>query len=394
MNNYTVACFLPLVFTLAACDQGSSSGGAAPVEDAPVVKDMDADGVADGTDNCLLVPNADQANSNGNALGDACDINTPVVEGQYELTVYHDVSSQYLDADSGSCVSASDSPYTIDVLVKGSQVFITEDGGDRQFYGIADASGNVSIFTSPEGQFEAANGYFSEGTRSITFEYTDQQSSADGSVSCAVSAEVEANFNYATSLIAPADMVPADLDPGDTFYVVFVTSATTVGNLSVDEFNQFVNDAADGSGLKGTDEGDILWKAMLGHDDGTIQGENLFSVGSDRPIYGLGDNRIANNASDLFNGNLLAAIEYDETGASVGDVDVYVGLTATGSQLIAQGDNTLGGNDSMGDGCAVGRSGRASSNAIATRVSGDGNCDSDLNPMYAVSPLLEVPAVP
>jgi hypothetical protein len=39
----------------------------------PVVVDSDGDGLEDGADNCPLVPNADQLNKDGDALGDACD---------------------------------------------------------------------------------------------------------------------------------------------------------------------------------------------------------------------------------------------------------------------------------------------------------------------------------
>ena len=35
--------------------------------------DLDGDGVLDGVDNCPLTPNTDQANNDGDALGDACD---------------------------------------------------------------------------------------------------------------------------------------------------------------------------------------------------------------------------------------------------------------------------------------------------------------------------------
>jgi hypothetical protein len=35
--------------------------------------DADSDGVPDATDNCITTPNADQANADGDALGDACD---------------------------------------------------------------------------------------------------------------------------------------------------------------------------------------------------------------------------------------------------------------------------------------------------------------------------------
>ena len=42
----------------------------------PVVTDADHDGVADSADNCPAVANADQANADGDALGNACDPNS------------------------------------------------------------------------------------------------------------------------------------------------------------------------------------------------------------------------------------------------------------------------------------------------------------------------------
>ena len=42
------------------------SGGACPM-------DIDMDGVDDGSDNCLMIANADQANADGDNLGDVCD---------------------------------------------------------------------------------------------------------------------------------------------------------------------------------------------------------------------------------------------------------------------------------------------------------------------------------
>ena len=48
-----------------------SGGGTGPVADS------DADGVADKSDNCMNTPNADQKDSNGNGIGDACESTPP-----------------------------------------------------------------------------------------------------------------------------------------------------------------------------------------------------------------------------------------------------------------------------------------------------------------------------
>jgi hypothetical protein len=55
------------------CQQSNSSIG-----------DLDSDGIPDDTDNCALVSNSDQTNSDGNGQGDACDTSSttedPIVD--------------------------------------------------------------------------------------------------------------------------------------------------------------------------------------------------------------------------------------------------------------------------------------------------------------------------
>jgi len=43
--------------------------------------DMDQDGVENCTDNCINVPNPDQTDSDGDAIGNACDEDCPNLDG-------------------------------------------------------------------------------------------------------------------------------------------------------------------------------------------------------------------------------------------------------------------------------------------------------------------------
>lgn len=66
------------------------------------VGDSDGDGVADDIDNCLDTPNADQANADGDALGDACDPDFGAGDGDDGDTEQDfDDADQDDDADDG-----------------------------------------------------------------------------------------------------------------------------------------------------------------------------------------------------------------------------------------------------------------------------------------------------
>jgi hypothetical protein len=59
---------------------------AATVITTPGPVDTDADGVLDGSDNCPTVPNTDQADGNGNGIGDLCDTWVDVPAGHWAIT--------------------------------------------------------------------------------------------------------------------------------------------------------------------------------------------------------------------------------------------------------------------------------------------------------------------
>lgn len=187
---------------------------------------------------------------------------------------------------------------------------------------------------------------------------------------------------------APAAMVPQGLAPGDTFYIMFVTSTPIAGNRSVVDYNAHVNSTAANASVRGTDQV-LSWRAWLGHDDGTLQTESNFAGDSSRPIYNLGGQLVAPDYTSLVSGAALSdSINYDETGAQTSSF-VWTGTFSDGLAAIV-GDDTLGGDDSANDGCAFGISNAATREwAKADILSGDVGC-TDQYPVYAVSPLLAV----
>lgn len=69
---------LPGVCGCGTPDTDGNNNGTPDCNDPPPPTDTDGDGVPDITDNCPSVPNADQADGNGNNIGDACENRTIV----------------------------------------------------------------------------------------------------------------------------------------------------------------------------------------------------------------------------------------------------------------------------------------------------------------------------
>jgi hypothetical protein len=90
----------------ANCDVGAYEAPASP----PIAPDGDADGVVDPVDNCLTTANADQANSDGDVLGNACDTDD---DNDALLDASDNCPTQAGPASNGGCpVPASTPPGT------------------------------------------------------------------------------------------------------------------------------------------------------------------------------------------------------------------------------------------------------------------------------------------
>lgn len=97
----------------------------------------------------------------------------------------------------------------------------------------------------------------------------------------------------------------------------------------------------------------------------------------------------------MTDGTLDAAIEYDETGVSVGVADVYTGTTAAGLAIDGVDNDTLGGIDTNTNGCVGGVANSTTGTFLFNGLlsDGGGNGCTDTERLYAVSPILTVAAV-
>ncbi len=152
------------------CDPSvQSCGGEPPME----MSDLDGDQVMDYEDNCVLVPNADQADTDLNGLGDVCDLTgLPDLSGFYLADLTANANAMEFDEGLGDCVAMVDSTMTLEVHMEGSQVFMTFDGEDQPgLFGLMDQSGVLSLMG--DGGFTASAVTHSATDIQFSFTSTD-----------------------------------------------------------------------------------------------------------------------------------------------------------------------------------------------------------------------------
>ncbi|MCP5178294.1 MAG: thrombospondin type 3 repeat-containing protein [Pseudomonadales bacterium] len=142
------------------------------------VQDRDGDGVADALDNCLIVFNADQLDSDGDLLGDACDVAVADLRGRWSITVTPSSGSEVPGA-TGLCEAEVAHTVEADFTMVGNQVFagFGDPAGTtlsgvlmpNGAFGLMDAVGAFSMDTS----YNPASDSFSGG-------YSGLRTAADG----------------------------------------------------------------------------------------------------------------------------------------------------------------------------------------------------------------------
>ncbi len=128
--------------------------------------------------------------------------------------------------------------------------------------------------------------------------------------------------------------VPTDLNPGDQYRLVFVTSTTTTAtSTDINTYNTFVNDLAITAGLDtiaGTVEGTTTWTAI--GSTATVDAiDNTSTTGTGVPIYLLNDTQIATSYTDLWDGTIAASIDITEEGNFNGTNRLWAGTEGNGT---------------------------------------------------------------
>lgn len=118
---------------------------------------------------------------------------------------------------------------------------------------------------------------------------------------------------------------PADLPPGSTYHVAFVTSTTRdAASTDIADYNAFVQGRADAAGI-GSSLG-ITWK-VIGSTATAAANVNALVSG---PVYGLDGVKIADDYADMWDGSLDSAIDRNEfNGSTVPPAPITLGPVPT-----------------------------------------------------------------
>ena len=118
-------------------------------------------------------------------------------------------------------------------------------------------------------------------------------------------------------------MTPAGLGPGDQFRVIFVSSATRNASSSdIAEYDTFITNLASAAGLT-YNGASVTWQALGSTVTFTATSIDLVSANdpgrlpvdvSSPALYRLDGVEVADSTSDLWDGNIGAAIDVDENG--------------------------------------------------------------------------------
>lgn len=193
------------------------------------------------------------------------------------------------------------------------------------------------------------------------------------------------------SLDAPPALVPPDLSPGDTFFIVFAGSDTLDGTQTSATYAAYAALVAANNPDTASING---WTTLFGHDDATLVTTSAFGGDTSSPIYNTNGDRVADNRAGFFSNSQSSAIAYDETGTANAN-DIWTGFQSTGAS-VGIGDDSLGGNDSLNDGCLAGDPTVTTGQWATNTLEGGAGCAGASLGLYVLSPLLTVPgsAVP
>ncbi|WP_440877502.1 hypothetical protein [Thalassotalea sp. PLHSN55] len=150
-----------------------------------MASDLDGDGIADKDDNCKVIANEDQLDTDQDGLGDVCDMVVPDMTGLYLTTFTPNDGSELLNEAGDACEADTQEVFFLDVHMIGNQVFMvdSDDDEDSGVYGVMQADGSFTVQSESE-SFVVENATFSDLTGNFSFDFTESESNDDETVTC------------------------------------------------------------------------------------------------------------------------------------------------------------------------------------------------------------------
>ena len=142
-------------------------------------------------------------------------------------------------------------------------------------------------------------------------------------------------FSMFSTVAHGAPIVPAGLNPGDEYHLVFVTDATRdATSTDIAVYNSFVQgEAALNPSITGTDSG-VTYNAIAS--TSAIAGSVNAPVTA--PVYLLDGTKVADGFADMWDATIQAPIDVDQYLASGNCCDVWTGTTIFGAIQVPLGD--------------------------------------------------------
>jgi len=185
--------------------------------------------------------------------------------------------------------------------------------------------------------------------------------------------------------VAQAMPVPLDLNPGDTYFLAFVTEGTRdAASSNIADYNNFVQAQATLAGLQLDNSANpVTWKA-IGSTATVDARDNIGNIIA--PIYRMDLQRVANDETDLFDGpfvsSIISPILLDQFSTPF-IVGVWTGSDSNGTQFLG---NALGSSEPF-----FGLSGTIDQPWISFATAATNQVSNNPFHLYAISSALTVP---
>ncbi|PKG86006.1 hypothetical protein CXF85_04345 [Colwellia sp. 75C3] len=250
--------------------------------------DTDDDTVLDIDDNCPLIPNIDQADSDGNDIGDICDNYT------FDLNGHWLIEQTYTQTGvNGQC---QPEPVEADIIIatmSASQLhFVGHKDADVEDEGIYGIIKSDATFTFSDGTFIADDGVYEPSTDSFTFSFTE----FDNEESCTEVGNIYATritqVNEQTSMVGGVSWYEGDIEGnnGQISSVLFEKGDVTDGQLEVfyeydTQLSQWTESNAGSSDKLVTDIGIVTGTDILTASGYVNTGETLILSNSEEILH-------------------------------------------------------------------------------------------------------------